>query len=711
MLATIPISPLPNAVVSEGCKSTSEPGQGESDFLSTFAAVADQKRNMDDAADGTNVHKAGWNGKGKPSNEVKSKDSSESDALESEKPEETAKDSEEETESVTPAPLEDDSQQTSTTDFAIGIADGQQMDPDAATSENPGDEPDSSKFPDGSSGSNDQNPVIKKVDETLPLSGKEIEGSESAGLKPESSGIEKVVSEGKEPGGIMDTASTVTENGETVPEEAKSASSETGMRTGETATGESTGEAVVNAVSASSPPNGTGQEGEGKPVGSAVRESENGSVNTSNAGTSDGEGEIKSGNTEAEAARRGINRPDGLAAEAPSETKSSADMGKEKADRMFFRDVNSNWTERSKKGDTFSDGKGIAKAADGSNGLERKIFQLKSSNGSAKLSQKSSDSMGKDSAETTLVFRGSRKVDILSAQKQGSLNEDMNAKIFAERSTDATANVSVSKDDVLASNLRSVSEDISSEAKNAEKNAGTQKESSAKTGETSGKVIDIRNAEAQSRKSGSENQNSQSDDKKQHHSQGKEFHGVLEKSEAVKGEDTPLVSRAKYGTDNGTNTVFQETEKETQKSSGGKESLGSLVRSAAFLLKNGRSQVKMALYPESLGHLKISISTESHQVTVKIMTETMAAKDLIENNLQQLKVDFQNQGLEIQKFDVSLSQDSNRNGAGHNPSLENRTRGKSGTKKDEKTGQDETLEQAVSNFSRTGHNNAVDFFA
>ena len=287
----------------------------------------------------------------------------------------------------------------------------------------------------------------------------------------------------------------------------------------------------------------------------------------------------------------------------------------------------------------------------------------------------------------------------------------MNAKVLDEKSMDPSQKVSASKDHAPVSNLRSVSENISSEARTAEKNDGSQKDSSAKTGDPSGKIVDLRDVESQSRNSGSENQDRQRDDKKQHHSQGKESQGVLEKSEATKGVDTPLMPKAKYGADNVTNTVVQETDKEIQKSSGGREGLGSLVRTAAFLLKNGRSEVKMALYPESLGHLRINISTESQQVTVKIMAETVAAKELIENNLHQLKVDFQNQGLEIQKFDVSLSQDANKNGAGQNSAFENRAKGKFGAKKDEKTGQDESLERTVTHFSRTGHNTAVDLFA
>ena len=394
MLSTNPVSPLPNAVVSKGCKSAFEPGQGESDFSSTFAAVADHKRNMDDLADGTNAPKAGWSRKGRPSNDVNPKDQAERDASKGEESEGAAKDLEEGTESPQ---IEADPKQTATTDFATGIGGGQTVNPDVHGAQNPGNETDSSKRPDGSAGNNGPNPLINKTDETLPLNGIETERSESAG-------IEKVISEGKDPGGIIDTAKTVIENGKIVSAEAKTGSSET-----KTSTGESTGEPVVNTSRVSSQPNGTGDEG--RLVESAVREVENGSVSTSNAAISVGEGEEKTGKAEVEAARRGINRSDGLRAEMKSGT------GSEKADRMSFRDVDSSWAERSLKGNAFSDGKDMAKATDGSKGSDGNAFKLQNSNAAMKWTEKSPDAIGKDGSEITRVSMRERKVDSSPLQK------------------------------------------------------------------------------------------------------------------------------------------------------------------------------------------------------------------------------------------------------------------------------------------------------
>ena len=59
-----------------------------------------------------------------------------------------------------------------------------------------------------------------------------------------------------------------------------------------------------------------------------------------------------------------------------------------------------------------------------------------------------------------------------------------------------------------------------------------------------------------------------------------------------------------------------------------------------------------------MGHVRMQVITENHQVTVKILTEFGYVKDMIENNIQQLKADLQQQGLEVDKVDVSVSRDS-----------------------------------------------------
>ena len=84
-----------------------------------------------------------------------------------------------------------------------------------------------------------------------------------------------------------------------------------------------------------------------------------------------------------------------------------------------------------------------------------------------------------------------------------------------------------------------------------------------------------------------------------------------------------------------------------------------IVRRAVFQVKDGQQEARIDLKPDFLGHVRMQVITENQQVTVKILTEFGFVKDMLENNIQQLKADLQQQGLEVDKLDVSVSRDSN----------------------------------------------------
>lgn len=89
-----------------------------------------------------------------------------------------------------------------------------------------------------------------------------------------------------------------------------------------------------------------------------------------------------------------------------------------------------------------------------------------------------------------------------------------------------------------------------------------------------------------------------------------------------------------------------------------KDTVGQIVEKAVISLKSGQSEARIELKPEFLGNVRMQIATENHQVTVKIMAELPVVKEIIENNLNQLKLDLQNQGLEVDKVDVFVADDS-----------------------------------------------------
>ncbi len=89
--------------------------------------------------------------------------------------------------------------------------------------------------------------------------------------------------------------------------------------------------------------------------------------------------------------------------------------------------------------------------------------------------------------------------------------------------------------------------------------------------------------------------------------------------------------------------------------------MSQLVEKAVLNLKNGQTSIRISLKPETLGHLRMHITTENNQVMIKILTEIPLVKEIIETNVNQLRAELQNQGLEIDKFDVSVDHGSNKN--------------------------------------------------
>lgn len=82
-----------------------------------------------------------------------------------------------------------------------------------------------------------------------------------------------------------------------------------------------------------------------------------------------------------------------------------------------------------------------------------------------------------------------------------------------------------------------------------------------------------------------------------------------------------------------------------------------LVERALFSVRGGQSEARIALKPERLGHVHMRIVTENHAVSIKIVAESPAARDLIDANAHQLRAELQQQGLNVQSIDVSVADD------------------------------------------------------
>ena len=89
--------------------------------------------------------------------------------------------------------------------------------------------------------------------------------------------------------------------------------------------------------------------------------------------------------------------------------------------------------------------------------------------------------------------------------------------------------------------------------------------------------------------------------------------------------------------------------------------LSQVIERAALGLKNGQTSIRINLKPEELGQLRMQVKIENNQVMIKILAETPLVKDIIETNVGQLRAELQNQGLQIEKFDVSVDQGHHQN--------------------------------------------------
>lgn len=71
---------------------------------------------------------------------------------------------------------------------------------------------------------------------------------------------------------------------------------------------------------------------------------------------------------------------------------------------------------------------------------------------------------------------------------------------------------------------------------------------------------------------------------------------------------------------------------------------------------NGRSTLTVVLTPETLGKITVRMANEGGKLTVEILTETQAAKELLQAKSQQLAYALKNDDVELTSYKVETSQ-------------------------------------------------------
>ena len=87
-----------------------------------------------------------------------------------------------------------------------------------------------------------------------------------------------------------------------------------------------------------------------------------------------------------------------------------------------------------------------------------------------------------------------------------------------------------------------------------------------------------------------------------------------------------------------------------------------IVQRAVVQVGNDHGEINIDLKPDFLGRVRMQIMTENQQVSVRILTELPAVRDMIETGLQQLKSELQNHGLQVERLEVAVANDHRQQG-------------------------------------------------
>ncbi|OAB45112.1 flagellar hook-length control protein FliK [Paenibacillus antarcticus] len=87
-----------------------------------------------------------------------------------------------------------------------------------------------------------------------------------------------------------------------------------------------------------------------------------------------------------------------------------------------------------------------------------------------------------------------------------------------------------------------------------------------------------------------------------------------------------------------------------------KEMTSFVVNKLDIVKQNGMTEARISLYPEHLGQVDIKITMLNGQLVATFMTEHSGAKDLLEQQMSQLRSALQSQGLQVEKLEVTQNQ-------------------------------------------------------
>ncbi|MGN7470229.1 flagellar hook-length control protein FliK [Brevibacillus sp. SAFN-007a] len=82
------------------------------------------------------------------------------------------------------------------------------------------------------------------------------------------------------------------------------------------------------------------------------------------------------------------------------------------------------------------------------------------------------------------------------------------------------------------------------------------------------------------------------------------------------------------------------------------------VSKLQFSGQNGLHEARLILNPQSLGQVDVTITSHNGVITAQFHAETQAGKDLLDNQLPQLRLALTQQGLQVDRLEVNQQQDT-----------------------------------------------------
>jgi hypothetical protein len=86
--------------------------------------------------------------------------------------------------------------------------------------------------------------------------------------------------------------------------------------------------------------------------------------------------------------------------------------------------------------------------------------------------------------------------------------------------------------------------------------------------------------------------------------------------------------------------------------------ISQIVEHMRAAIRDGRQELRLVLNPESLGTIRVEVSTEAMEVRAQLLVDTPFVKEVLERDLHQLREALQARGLQVQDLAVSVGQHS-----------------------------------------------------